>query len=261
MAFFDHVYAVLDPVTADEVAHCDYLRSFGRFDVHTTVADDETWTGRYLFGKTKYLELFGPTDFGGPEEAVGSTGLALSTRARGGLATLSDRLKAGGPRTEVKRRTRHEDEEEVPWFDYLSPTDATHTFSVWVMEFLGDPTDLHVRESAFSEWIEQTEGARRRPLLQDISAVELAATAEDIAIAWPLLETAGYAMSDDGGVVTARDGETTIVMRRKPTEAVGLTRIEFRLAAPAEAPHIETIGGSTLTVGPGSHAAWDFMHA
>ena len=50
VAFLDHVYAVVEASTADEIARCDFLRGFGRLEVATTVADGETWMGRHLFG-------------------------------------------------------------------------------------------------------------------------------------------------------------------------------------------------------------------
>jgi hypothetical protein len=92
VAFFDHVYGVVEAGTADAIARSDFLRSFGRFVVGTTVADSETWTGRYLFGRRTYVELFAPGDLEGSGGAIGSTGIGLSTEGRGGLAVVSDRM-------------------------------------------------------------------------------------------------------------------------------------------------------------------------
>ena len=145
VAFFDHVYTVVDAGTAAEISRCDYLQGFGRCFVATTVADGETWTGRYLFGRRTYVEFFGPTDFHDPDATEGSTGLGLSTRERGGLAILSDRMQGGDVRVELDRRTRQRGDHVVPWFDALSPSEPAQALSVWVMEFLADPTDLEVR--------------------------------------------------------------------------------------------------------------------
>jgi hypothetical protein len=37
-----------------------------------------------------------------------------------------------------------------------------------------------------------------------------------------------------------------------------MRRIEFVLSAPVEGEHVETIGASTLVLGPGARAAWVF---
>jgi hypothetical protein len=143
VGFFDHVYAVVDASTADDISRCDYLHGFGRFVVGTTLADGETWTGRYLFGRRTYVELFGPTDLDGPDGTEGSTGLGLSTHDRGGLANLYDRLKDAATSLEMKRRNLQEDDQAVPWFDYLASSEPAEALSVWVMEYLRDPSDLH----------------------------------------------------------------------------------------------------------------------
>jgi hypothetical protein len=85
LAFFDHVYAVVDAGTAEEIPRCDYLRGFGRFEVGTTVADGETWTGRYLSGRTTYVEAIGRSTLTvGPTAAQSgsSTTDALRVRTR-----------------------------------------------------------------------------------------------------------------------------------------------------------------------------------
>jgi hypothetical protein len=263
VAFLDHVYAVVDVGTAEAIAKSDFLHGFGRFVVGTTRADGETWTGRYLFGRRTYVELFGPGDLEGSGEAIGSTGIGLSTEDRGGLAIVSDRMRVEDSLVEVSRRIRQEDDREVAWFDYLSPPDADRTLSVWVMEFLEIPDDLQVRAGKYMEWIDQTDkpdsnGSASQ--LTEVSSVALDATVDDVAVAEPLLKAAGFVVTRAGDVLSAVDLRTTISMRCTAADAVGLRRLEFELAAPAVAPHVEAIGGSTLTVGPGQRATWDFPH-
>ena len=88
--------------------------------------------------------------------------------------------------------------------------------------------------------------------------MDLGASAEEIALAEPLLEAAGYVLTRSSDMLLARDDETTIRLRSTSRDAVGLRRVEFVLAAPALSVQEEVIGRSRLTVGPGDHASWDF---
>ena len=260
MACFDHVYAVLDERTAEAIAGSEFLRSFGRLEVHTTVADGETWTGRYLFGRNTYVELFGPGDVEPPDDEPGSTGIGLSPRASGGLEIVAGRMKNAGTPVEVERKTRHDGDEDVPWFDSVSLSGPQQSFELWVMEYLVDPTDRQRREAAYVEWAGRSERPPQgeTPSIGDVSLVDLGASAEEIALAEPLLEAAGYVLTRSSDMLLARDDETTIRLRSTSRDEAGLRRVEFVLAAPALSVHEEVLGGSRLTVGPGDHASWDF---
>lgn len=61
-----------------------------------------------------------------------------------------------------------------------------------------------------------------------------------------------------GGGVVATGGGTTIRFDAVPREQAGLQRVEMSLNRPVKDRHVEQIGHSTLTVGPGSHAVWTF---
>ncbi|MDP9226479.1 MAG: DUF5829 family protein [Actinomycetota bacterium] len=263
MAFLDHVFTVVGAETADAIAECEFLRSFGRFSVHTTVADGETWTGRYLSGRGTYVELFGPDDVDGPDGAEGSTGIGLSPHERGGLGIVSDRLKGADLGLQTGQRTRQEGDEQVPWFDHVSAPGDPETLRVWVMEYHDDPTDRQRRESAWVEWTKQCGDAHPPtpgPFVVDISGVELGTSIGDIARVGPIFEAAGFAVSRSGGLSVAQDVETTIRLDSSAVAGLGLRRVEFVLVAPSGTVHVEVIGHSTLTVGPGNHAVWDFTN-
>jgi hypothetical protein len=95
-AFLDHAYAVVDRETAEAVEQSEWLRTFCVLEVRTTVADGETWRGRYVRGRRTYIELFAPGDVEGSGEAEGSTGIGLSPHDQGGLQIVADRLARGG---------------------------------------------------------------------------------------------------------------------------------------------------------------------
>lgn len=145
--------------------------------------------------------------FEGDDEGEGSTGVGLSTRERGGLRIVSDRLKDGHTGSEVKRRTRQVGDGQVPWFDHLSLPGNPETLSLWVMQYHDDSADLQRRNSAFVEWTSQPEDAQFETLGQfvaDVSAVAVGATAGDIAGVEPILKAETYV--ELFGSLTVRPG-------------------------------------------------------
>ena len=232
-------------MTADEIARSEYLRRFGRFEVGSTTADGETWTGRYLFGRRTYIEIFGPTDIQGPDGAVGSTGIGLSTRHRGDLAMLTARIKDADPSMQIGRTTRKEEDQDIAWFDHLSPPEATQMLEVWVMEFLGDPSDLELRDAAFEKWAQErseTELGRRTPSLREVCSVELDAITSDIVAAEPLLNAAGFTVTRRGDCWSVSDTQMTITLNGRAVDVAGLRRIEFALGSAVTSVHVETLG-------------------
>jgi hypothetical protein len=265
VAFLDHVFGVVDSETAAAVAASDFLRGLGRFEVATVAADDGSWTGRYLFGRRTYLELFGPGDLSESDAPGASAGLGLSTRDRGGLDIISERMAGWGGSLRTGRRTREEGVDQVPWFDYLEPSDASPTFGAWVMEFLEDPSDLQIREDAFLGWMARSkepvspQGLQRGPVVSDLCQVQLTMSAANIAATAPMLRAAGFETVSTPDLVIAQDTETTIELHAT-TGAPELTRVELTLAS-AEVEHVETIGHSRITLGSSGRAVWDFTRS
>jgi Family of unknown function (DUF5829) len=262
IAFLDHVFAVVDTDTANAIANSEFLPGFGRFEVGTTVSDDGSWTGRYLFGRRTYVELFGPGDLQGPESQEGSIGLGLSTRSPGGLDLISDRMAILGSQAEEGRRMRREDDGElVAWFDYLDSVGPSEIFDAWAMEYLMNPSDLDVRETRYLDWSNspgQAASGRVGPYISDVCLVRFTAPDGDIATAEPLLRAAGFDVAHSGGVLSADDADTTIELHATTGGPAGLQQVEFTLAAAAPVANVELIGRSRLSVGPGDRAVWDF---
>lgn len=127
-------------------------------------------------------------------------------------------------------------------------------------EDLTDQSDLEVRESRYLDWTNPPGEAAGRagPFIRDVSLVRLAASAGDIATAEPLLRAAGFEIEASADVLSAQDVETTIELHATTGDAVGMQQVEFTLASDVPTEHVEVIGRSRLTVGPGDHAVWDF---
>jgi uncharacterized protein DUF5829 len=267
LLFFNHTYAVLDHETADAIEDSAYLRQFANFQLKTsTGADGETWSGRYLLGRETYLELFAEGDLPGQDAQLGSGGLGLSTEHAGDLATVRRRLIDLGVTNPIDYPQTRDfgDGVPVPWFDAVLTTTAYDKFSPWAMEY---------RPEYFADPRSNTEPAShpgdvgrerylnddyRGHLMRDVTGVRIALSARDLTATVPLLRAGGFAVhTSRGGTVTATHGGTTI--RLDPTTGpAGLRRVDMSLNHFVLWRHVEHIGRSTLTVGPGLHAVWTF---
>lgn len=263
VAFLNHCFAVLDQDTADAIERSSYLQRFGVLSVRTTHANGgESWTGRYLTGRKTYLEFFGPKDGGG---SAGATGIGLSPDRIGGLAVVIRRLaQEGKSQVDTEQRTRQVGNEQVPWFDAAAPHEDADTLSVWAMEllpsFMNDPRNGKEPAKGPDDVISRDRSLPDdylQRMMRDVSLVEIATTAHDIALARPMLVASGFAVSETPGRLIASDADTLIILVATTREGAGITRVEFALNASVDR-HVEQIGRSTLTVGPGTHAEWKF---
>ncbi|WP_406130409.1 DUF5829 family protein [Streptomyces canus] len=268
LLFYNHSYGVLDRETADAIEHSDYLRDFANFQVRTTTGTGgQTWTGRYLMGRQTYLELFGVGDIAGPDGTLGSGGLGLSTERDGDLATVTERLKSERVADPVEFLQTRDfgDGVPVPWFDALLTTLEYDAFDAWAMEYrpeyFADPRG-NTEPASFPGDVGRERYLSddyRTHLMRDVTYVRFAVTEGDLADTVPLLRAGGFAVKNvPGGGVVAEGGGTTIRFDAVPREQAGLQRVEMSLNRPVKDRHVEQIGHSTLTVGPGSRAVWTF---
>ncbi|WP_329353442.1 DUF5829 family protein [Streptomyces sp. NBC_01261] len=268
LLFYNHSYGVFDRETADAIEHSAYLREFANFQVRTTTGTGgETWTGRYLMGRETYLELFGVGDVPGQDGTLGSAGLGLSVEHAGDLATVKERLKDEGVAQPVDFLQTKDfgDGVPVPWFDAVLTDTQYDAFGAWGMEY---------RPEYFADPRSNTEPASfpgdvgrerylsddyRTHLLRDVTAVRIAVTPGDLADTVPLLRAGGFTVRTvTGGGVVAEGGGTTIRLDVAPREQAGYQQVDMSLNRPVKDRHVERIGNSTLTVGPGSRAVWTF---
>ncbi|MFJ9388439.1 DUF5829 family protein [Nocardioides sp. NPDC101246] len=262
---FNHSWAMVDRETADAIEHSEYLGEFADRRINTGNDGTSTWTGRYLLGKETYLEFFGPGD--APDAVAGDTGLAVSADDDGDLAVATDNLRKLGvvDPVEFTQVTDLGDGNPIPWFDVTYTTTDYDTFFSWAMEyrdeFLTDPR-LSFPPAAYDGDVSRDRYNRDRYLdhqMRDIIGIQIATTQADIDKMVPLWRAGGITIRvlKDGGVL-AFDGMTTIRLLPVPAEEAGVRHVIFALNEPAEEPQTETIGNSTLHVGPGAYALWTF---
>jgi len=268
LLFYNHSYGVLDRETADAIEHSDYLREFANFEVRTTTGTGgQTWTGRYLMGRESYLELFGVGDLAGQDGAFGSAGLGLSTEQAGDLATVTERLKSEGVADPIEFLQTRDfgDGVPVPWFDAILTDTQYDAFGAWAMEYrpeyFADPRGKTEPPSSPGDVGRERylSDDYRTHLMRDVTSVRIAVTAADLAETVPLLRAGGFTVKNvSGGGVVAEGGGTSIRFDVVPHEQVAYERVEMSLNRPVKDRHVEQIGNSTLTVGPGSRAVWTF---
>ncbi|SDM21003.1 DUF5829 family protein [Allokutzneria albata] len=257
---YNHAYAVVDRETADAVEKSPYLRDFANVEVRTSSGGGLTWTGRYLYGRETYLELFGVGDLPGKDGEFGSAGLAISADRAGDLAKVDKQLKKP-----VKYRQTRDfgDGVPVPWFDTTRTADKYTAFDPWAMEYLpeyfADPrskTEPASHPGDVSRERYLSDGYRTR-VMRDVAGVHMAVTKEDLAIAVPLFRAGGCAVQTVPGGVVTRCGATTIRLDSVPRARAGLRQVDFVLNKAVDR-HEEKIGLSKLVVGPGARAVWTF---
>jgi hypothetical protein len=264
LLFYNHSYGVVDRETADAVEHSAYIREFANFEVRTTTgADGATWTGRYLYGRETYFELFGVGDL--PGSPFGTAGLAVSTEHDGDLATVTERLPAEGVADPIEFLQTRDfgDGVPVPWFDAIFTTDEGDTFGAWAMEwrpeYFADPrgnTGPASYPGDVSNERYLPDGYRDR-LMKDVTVIRIAVTSRDLNNTVPLLRAGGFVVRTVPSGVVALRGGTTIRLDAVPLSQVGLRQVEFSLNRPVPR-HEEQLGQSTLVVGPGARAVWTF---
>ena len=273
VAELNHVYATVDRETADAIRNSDFLRGFANLEVRTTTGTRASWTGRYLYGKRTYIEFFAPEDFQINEKPapVGAWGLAVSGDAVGFNRELKRRLETAGHKAVVEVDTRKLGNATVPWFEALTAVSQHgdsgalgETVSVWAMEY--QPSYFELPEAGK----EAAEGAddiisRERyqsdayagKMMRDILSVHFNVGPSDFARIEPLLSAAGYRLRHGANEVLATGAETELRFTLTDPGAQGLRQVRFALNA-AAARRVESIGRSTLVVGPDATATWTF---
>ncbi|WP_405056747.1 DUF5829 family protein [Kribbella sp. NBC_01505] len=264
-AFYNHAYGVLDKPTADAIENSAYLREFANFEVRTTTGGGQTWKGRYLKGRETYVELFAVGDLPGQDAEKGSAALAISTDRQGGYPKIVERLRRAGIDPFEYQQTRDfgDGTPPIPWFDAVFAATEYDAFGGWAMEYepsyLDDPrskTEPAQYEGDLSRE-RYLPDAYRDHLMRDITGITFAVTSRDLDQTVPLLRAGGFKIRTTPTGIIAQSDFTTVRLDRAERPQAGLKQLQFRLNHPTPR-HIEHIGTSTLTVGPGPRAEWNF---
>jgi hypothetical protein len=261
----NHFYFVPDAATYRAIAGSDFLRrQFAVAEERTTVRDDSTYTGFYLYGENTYFEFLKPD----ARYAEGAFGLALGSDESGTWRRLAPRWKEAGVSGEPVPITRQLRGQNIPWFQMIAGPGDAPGVQVFFLEYLPqflqnwhagrDPRAGGIRrQDILARYAAVLQAAPMERLLQDVHAVEVCLTgAEERALlSGARLLGAGTRILSDGSSVTA--GRFHLRIRRENSPGQRGRRMALRLRGK---PPRQTLilGSSRLEILENGTAAWTF---
>lgn len=132
---FNHFYVVIDDSTYNNLFDCiQILDDFSYNKEQTVNTGEREWSGKYLFGKHQYLEIFKPE--GDKEGRFGELGLGFITDKSGTLNSVRHERKRKKERTSYSNRKIVREGRSYPLFQLASieHSDSVGIFS-WLMEY------------------------------------------------------------------------------------------------------------------------------
>ncbi|WOX05555.1 DUF5829 family protein [Microbulbifer pacificus] len=264
IAFLNHVIAVVDSETVSAVEQSSFLPGFIDYEKKTVTANGGVnWTGRYLRGKSTYIELFGSGDVEGLKP--GNVALAFGSDRVGDIHRMARHLRRDGVSFSQDMRRRNFDGKEVDWFYSLGLDVESADVSFWVMEYVAGYLDHPAakKEAAEGPWDLVTRerynsDAYRGKLVQDITYVAFYVSKQTIQEAMPLFLAAGYGVREADGSTHLLGRDAEIVLFHAEEGKYGLAQLGFVLNRSLAEQYVERIGNSVLNVGPDNKATWTF---
>ncbi len=132
---FNHLYIVIDDSTYNNLFDCiQILDDFSYNKEQTVNTGERAWSGKYLFGKHQYLEIFKPE--GDKKERFGELGLGFITDKSGTLSSVRNEWKRKKERTSYSDRKIVREGRSYPLFQLanIEQSDSVRVFS-WLMEY------------------------------------------------------------------------------------------------------------------------------
>lgn len=131
---FNHLFVVIDDSTFTYLFDSlQVLKKFAATSEQTTDAGSASWTGKYLFGRNNYLEIFKPGGMKGGK--LGDFGIGFMTDKLGTLDSLHSYWKNTLDSVHEEKTTTNDDGNISPWFTSLSiPNIDSLKINAWVFE-------------------------------------------------------------------------------------------------------------------------------
>lgn len=143
--FLNHLNAIIDENTYDEIKKSDFLKNeFCHCQERTNAGthDDAmlSWTGFYLTGENTYIELFNKKD----QESlhamnVGNVGLGFSVDSKEEIEKIIELFKQKFA-SDITHGLYEKkiDNALIPWFYYVTTTNVLPQFDAWIMAYHKD---------------------------------------------------------------------------------------------------------------------------
>lgn len=135
LVFLNHIYFVLDSNTYAHIFDSAFLQQIGNTKAASVTTTDESWSGKYFYGRDSYFELFSPTGFEGA--AIGDVGFGFMTFKQGDIWEVKKNWKDNSKDSVITDTSTYvSDGKRQEWYYSLnlSAVDSLLSVSAWVME-------------------------------------------------------------------------------------------------------------------------------
>jgi len=131
---FNHLEVVIDDSTYEYLFDSlKFLKIFAYANEQKVDAGSESWTGKYLYGRSNYLEIFKPG--GAQGSKLGDFGMGFMTNKFGTIDSLQNYWTKTLDSVDVENRVITDSGKTTPWFTSVSiPNVDSLKVSAWVME-------------------------------------------------------------------------------------------------------------------------------
>ncbi|MCA0894936.1 DUF5829 family protein [Microbulbifer agarilyticus] len=262
VAFLNHLVVVLDEQSIRAIEDSEYLKNFVDYEKTVVTASDGTsWTGRYLIGRSTYIEFFAAGDY--PGVVAGDLGMAIGPDQVGGIDILEKNLSASGAKFGRTIQKRNFDGEEVDWFHLVGMD--TNEVLFWAMEYIPGYFEHPSANKEPAEGDQDTVSRERynednylNKMVRDVDFVSYYMKRKNIEEVLPLFVAAGYEVEERAQGFILIGSESEIHLNIAIDDRVGLAELGFSLNSSVNEKTIEKIGPTELQIGPGARANWKF---
>jgi Family of unknown function (DUF5829) len=131
---FNHLFIVIDDSTYKYlIDSLKFPENFAKTSENTTGSGSDSWTGKYIYGISNYLEIFKPG--GAKGTAFGDFGLGFGTNKFGTIDSLQNYWMKTLDSIHIENMVITDSGKSSPWFKSVSiPNVDSLKISAWVME-------------------------------------------------------------------------------------------------------------------------------
>jgi len=130
---FNHLFVVVDDSTYKFLSDSIFaIKAFSSFSESNTKTDTESWSGKYLFGKNHYLEIFRTGGYDGAK--IGDFGMGFMPNKLGTVDSLYKHWSSTFDSVDRTETNVIENGVNYPFTSLSIPTKDTLKVNIWLME-------------------------------------------------------------------------------------------------------------------------------
>lgn len=262
--YLNHLYIVLDSTTYNQLFDAPLMsQKLGNTKTSSITTSNDSWSGKYLYGKNGYFEFFTTNSYKGA--TLGDCGIAFMTVKANDIWKIESNWKET-TNDSVERDTTiyMADGKPEPWFYTLnlSNKDSIHPFSVWLME----NTTEELKATGFSDeelknkikWEEYSAKRSKKEFTKSfdrINAIELSVNSKELEHLHKSL--LGFGLTKKGE--TYFNNQIKIKYSINEGYPVRLKTVETELSEKLSKKKIKISNNLVLHVN-GRKAKWEFIY-